>query len=195
MKARWIVLLTAVALLPAVTLAQAPAAPESPFSYTYLEFGYTETDYEIAGFDLDGDGFSLSGSFELNDDWHVFAGFGHDELDFNLDLDSWQFGAGYRHPLRDDVDIYGRVMFVNLEADVPGVGSADDDGLGLLGALRATVADNVEVEGGVQYVDIEESDTALFVEGRYYFEELSVGVGLVFGGDSDSIGVSARYTF
>jgi len=53
-----------------------------------------------------------------------------------------------------------------------------------------------EVEGGIQYTDVIDSDTSLQAFARYYFTEtLSAALGLTFAGDTDGIGVSARYSF
>jgi predicted porin len=193
-------LLIASVLVPAMGAAQqaerATPAQTKPFNYTYVELGYAETEFDLGGpGDIDGDGFTLRGSLELNDEWHAFASYGNADLDFGIDLDTWAIGAGYRYPLRDDTDIYGRLMYVDMEADT-GFGSADDDGLGLQVRLRHRLTDEFEVEGGIQYLDVNDSDTSLQAEGRYYFQDnFSVGVGLTFGGDSDGIGVSARLSF
>ena len=73
---------------------------------------------------------------------------------------------------------------------------ADEDGLGLQFRIRALVTDEFELEGGIQYVDIEDSDTSLQVVARYYFTEtFSAGVGLTLAGDTDGIGINARYSF
>jgi hypothetical protein len=192
-------LLITAALLPAVGMAQQGdrrATQSKPFSYTYAELGYAETEYDALGGDVDGDGLTLSGSIAINNEWHAFASYGNADLDFGIDLDSWALGAGYRYPLRNDTDIYGRVMFLNVEADLPGPGDADDDGLGLQARMRHWVNDDFEVEGGIQYLNVDDSDVSLQAEGRYYFQDnLSVGVGLTFGGDTDGIGISARYIF
>src|SRR5687767_4853597 len=97
-------LLMTTVLLPAIGAAQQterqrPTQPD-PFDYTYVELGYAETEFDVAGGgDLDGDGFTLTGSLQLSDDWHAFAAYGNADLDFGIDLDTWQIGAGYRYPL------------------------------------------------------------------------------------------------
>ena len=138
---------------------------------------------------------TLSGSFEINDDWHAFASYGNADLDFGIDIDTWALGAGYAFPLREDVDLYGRVLYLNIDVD-PGALAADEDGLGLQFRIRALVTDELELEGGIQYVDVEDSDTSLQVGARYYFTEtFSAGVGLTIAGDADGIGINARYSF
>jgi hypothetical protein len=74
--------------------------------------------------------------------------------------------------------------------------AADEDGLGLQFRIRALVTDQLELEGGIQYVEIENSDTSLQVAARYYFTEtFSAGIGLTVAGDADGIGINARYSF
>jgi hypothetical protein len=194
MKGVFRALIVSAVAVPAVCAAQQSTRPQSSaFSYSYAELEYADTEYDL-GQDVDGDGFAIKGSYELNDDWHVFASYGMADLDFGLDLDTLTVGAGYVYPLRDDVDIYGRVMYVKQDFD-PSI-NIDDDGLGLQARIRTRLSDDFEVEGGIQYMHVNDSDTSLQAEGRYYFnDDFSVGVGLSFAGDADGIGVSIRYSF
>ena len=184
-------------VLPALGAAQEPATrPQSPqFNYTYVEIGYDELDFDLGPVDVDGDGLTLSGSYEINDDWHVYASFGSYDLEFGIDLDEWRLGAGYVFPFKEDIDIYGRVLYIDQSADV-GPASADDDGLGLQARIRARVTDELEIEGGIQYVDVSDTDTSLQAGARYHFSEnFSAGIGINFAGDTDGIGINARYSF
>jgi hypothetical protein len=193
------VLLGTAALVPVVVAAQEtqqgrPTEPQ--FEYTYVEIGYDETEFEVGPGDIDGDGLTVSGSFELNNEWHVFASYGQADLDFGLDLDTFAIGAGYVYPLKSDIDLYGRVLYIDSEVDGPGPLNADDDGLGLQFRIRGRVSDELELEGGIQYVDVADSDTSLQAGARYHFSEtFSAGIGLTFGGDADGIGINARFQF
>jgi len=190
-------LLCTALLLPALSQAQEPATrPQSAqFNYTYVEISYDELDFDLGPVDVDGDGLTLSGSFEINDDWHVYAAYGSHDLDFGIDIDTWTLGAGYVFPLKEDIDIYGRVLYIDQSADA-GPGSADEDGLGIQARIRARVTDEFELEGGVQYVDVVDTDTSLQAVARYHFtENFSAGIGLTFAGDTDGISVNARYSF
>jgi opacity protein-like surface antigen len=190
-------LLTAV-VAPALGVAQesAPTRPQSAqFNYTYVELGYDETDFDVGPFDVDGDGLTLAGSFEINDDWHAYASYGQADLDGGLDVDTWTIGAGYVFPLKEDIDIYGRVLYIDTSVDA-GVLEADDDGLGLQARIRARVTDEFELEGGILYVDVSDTDTSLQASARYHFNEaFSAAIGITFAGDTDGIGISARYSF
>ena len=184
-------------LLPALVTAQESRPAKSSFNYTYVELAYDETDFDVGpGDDIDGDGLTLSGSFRLTDEWHLFAAYGQSDLDFGIDEDSYAIGAGYTFPLREDVDLYGRVLYIDQEIDLPGPANADEDGLGLQFRIRGRVSDKVEVEGGLQYLDVGDSDTSLQASARYYFTKaFSAGVGVTFGGDADGIGINARFSF
>lgn len=184
--------------LPAIAAAQQSSTrPQSPsFDYSYVELAYDESDFEIGNAEIDGDGFTLSGSFEINDEWHAYASYGNADLDAGIDIDTWVLGAGYVFPLRQDIDLYGRVLYVNSEVDAPGFGDADEDGLGLQARIRVLVTDELEVEGGIQHFDVGDSDTSLQVSARYHFSRsFSAGIGLTFGGDTDGLGINARYSF
>jgi hypothetical protein len=192
------VLFSTALLLPAITVAQETRPSQPEFDYTYVEIGYAETEFEVGGGvgDIDGDGLSVLGSFELNDEWHVVASYGQADLDFGFDIDTLTVGAGYVFPMQSDIDLYGRVLYIDSEVDGPGPLDADDDGLGLQFRVRGRVSDELELEGGIQYIDVADSDTSLQASARYYFTEtFSAGIGLTFGGDADGLGINARFAF
>ena len=139
-------LLCAAFLVPALGQAQEAARPQSAqFNYNYAEISYDELDFDVGPFDVDADGLTLSGSFELTDDWHVYASYGSYDLDpGNADVDTWTLGAGYVYPLKDDIDIYGRVLYIDQSSDVGGL---DEDGLGLQARIRARVTDEWRPSG------------------------------------------------
>ena len=113
-------LLVVAALVPTLGQAQQPT-PLPELSYNYAELSYDESDFDLGGADdVDGDGLTLSGSFEITEDWHAYASYTNSDLDFSIDIDTWALGAGYRYPLQDNVDIYGRVLYINSEVDGPG---------------------------------------------------------------------------
>ena len=189
-------LLCTALLLPALSHAQQSAPrPQSPeFSYTYVELAYDEADFDLGPGEVDGDGLTLSGSFEITEEWHAFASYGTYDLDFGLDVDTWMLGAGYVFPLRDGIDLYGRVLYV--DSDLDGPSNRNEDGLGVQLRIRARMSDVFELEGGIQHVDVFDSNTSLQGFARYHFtQEFSAALGITLGGNSDAIGISARYSF
>jgi hypothetical protein len=192
------VLVAAVLLLPALSSAQEAAkAGRSGFDYNFVELSYDKHDYDVsrAPDNIDGDGFTLAGSFKIADPWHVYASYGTANLDFGINVDTWTLGVGYSYSLKPNVDLYGRVLYIDQSAS-SGAFSAHDNGLGLQFRVRGRVNEKVELEGGIQYVDVASSDTSLQGSVRYYFSRsLSAGVGITFGGNADGLGVNVRYSF
>lgn len=181
-------LIAALAALPLATSA-------AEMSYTYVDLSYVDT--EIDDFDADGDGFLLRGSVRIHENFFVFAE--HQNLDFDRGIDStaWQVGGGVRWPLSNTLDIVGRVGFVKGEIETRGA-DFDDDGFLLGVRLRGVVAPKFELEGGIDYVDLDESgdDTSFTIEGRYFFLEQLAGQLIVgINDDATTIGIGARYTF
>ncbi len=191
-------LVATVLLVPALSSAQQASKPaRSGFDYNYAELSYDKHDFDVerAPDNIDGDGFTLSGSFKVADDWHVYASYGTANLDFGIDVDTWALGLGYNYALKPNIDLYGRVLYIDQSADL-GPFSSHDNGLGLQFRVRGRVNDKVEVEGGLQYLDVASSDTSLQASVRYYFTRaFSAGVGVTLGGDQDGLGVNARYSF
>lgn len=180
-------------------LAAALSAPvyAEGMSYTYIEGAYTDTEIDGSGVDVDGDGLSVSGAFELTDNLFLTAGYGNQDFDQGVDLDQWFAGIGGHLPLTDTVDVVGTLAYVDAELDT-GFGDADDEGYSAGLGLRARVLDNLEVEGGVTYIDLGDDldDTALNLGGRYYFTDtFALGAGYSRGDDVDSWNVSVRLEF
>jgi hypothetical protein len=168
-------------------------------SWSYLEGGYVNTD--IDGFDEEVDGFALRGSYELTDEVFVFAGYtdqGTSVSGFDIDVQSYNLGLGYAWPLGKALDLYGKLGYVSSEADVQGLGDADDDGYSLAVGLRGRAVEQLELEGAVSYVDLSDSgdDTTLDLGARWYFTpQFAFGVEGSFGDDANSYGLGVRWSF
>jgi hypothetical protein len=191
------VLVAAVLVLPALSSAQESSkSARSGFDYNWAQLSYDKHDIDLdRPSNIDGDGFTLSGSFKVADDWHGYGSYGTMNADFGINVDTWVLGLGYQYSLKPNVDLYGRVLYIDQSAS-SGQFSEHDNGLGLQFRVRGRVNDKVEVEGGIQYLDVVSSDTSLQASVRYYFSRaLSAGVGITFGGDQDGLGVNVRYSF
>lgn len=182
---------TTAALLP--FLAQAEG-----LSYSYLDAAYINTD--IDQFDEEVDGFALRGSFEITEQVFLFAGYANQSTEVfgtDIDVEQMNVGVGYAWPLAPSTDIYGKVGYVSAEIDAGGF-DADDDGYLLAVGLRGRPADQLELEGAVNYVDLSDSgdDTSVGLAARWFFtEQFAVGVEGEFGDDATTYGVGVRWNF
>jgi hypothetical protein len=181
------------AVVPGLAMAQQSARAQPDLSYTYVEATYDTNDYN----DIDADALTIAGSFKINRDWHVYASYSSADLDFGIDVDTLAIGAGYRYAIKDNVDLYGRVLYLNSDVHVPGpFDDESDSGLGLQFRIHSRINQQLEVEGGIQYLDVNDSDTSLQANVRYHFtDKFSAGIGITFAGDSDGLGINARYSF
>jgi hypothetical protein len=149
--------------------------------------------------DVDGDGLQLRGSLPVYQNFFALAEFQDLDLDNGVDATRLMVGAGGHWAVGNNLDLIARAGVVRYEVDF---GRFDDDDTGLFAGvrLRAIVAPKVEVEGGVEHqaVDVAgiDGDTYLIGEGRYNFTpQLSAGLLVTVGGDTDVFGVQGRFNF
>ncbi len=188
---------TKVSLVALSLAVSAPVLADDDMSYNYIEGAYIDTELEVGSTDVDGDGFGLVGSVELGENFFLTAGYGSQEFDDNVDLDQWSFGIGAHTPIADNVDLVGRVSYIDAEVDSR-FGSADDDGYGIGIGLCGRITEQIELEGGINYADLDDSgdDTSFAFGGRYYFtEQFAVGAGVDIGDDVSSVFAAARFEF
>lgn len=179
-------------LTPCVMLALPAAAfaVDEP-RYTYAELGYVNTDYD--DIDVDGDGFRLNGSYALHRNVHLVAGYEDVDLDRGFDASSWNAGIGLNFPLRPGLDAVGRARYIDFELDTPGGGDPDEDGYGLEGLVRAMIGPQLEINGGVRYVDIEDDETSLVIGGLYEVaKNFAISAEVDFGDDVTTFFIGGR---
>lgn len=167
-------------------------------SYNYIEGSYerVEFDDDFSG-DFDGDGFGIGGSFALNDQWHLFAGYSTADLDFDVDLDQLRLGGGFHMPISNNVDFVAEFSYVRLDASTS-FGSVDDDGFGLSIGARGMAADRLELAGWLDYVELDDSgdDTSIRGEAWYNFTEtFALGFSASSGDDVTQYGIGGRVYF
>lgn len=191
-------------MILAAALAMPGVTRAAGMSYSYVEAGYGETEIEADSVDMDGDGYRVSGSLAIAPTYHVVVEYSTADLEvenFNIDVDvdTISIGFGYNRPISPRADIIGRILYVDSDVQVDSpffAVSGDDSGLGMQFHLRGQVMERVEVEGGIDYVDVGDDDTTLLIEGRYFLTDaLALGAGLRFGDDTTSYGVSLRFNF
>lgn len=177
-------------------LALSVSAGAQGFDYNYFQLGYSSIDVDDVN--VDGDGMSLGGSFAINENYHVFAGYTSGDLDFNVDYTSWNAGIGYNSALSDKVDAYARLSYEYAELDVPGFREFDDDGFGFSVGLRFAATPDVELGAAINYVDLSDSgdDTGFEARALYNFTD-AFAMGLVgeWGDDISVYSLIGRFYF
>jgi hypothetical protein len=164
--------------------------------YTYAEIGYGQVNFDSP--DIDGDGFGIGGSYALTDQFFLLANYSTADLDFDVDYTDFNVGFGFNSPISDTIDFVATLSYVYVELEAPGFGSEDDNGLGGGLGLRALVNPQIELFGGVEYIDLSDSgsDTSLGAGARYNFnEQFAVGFAGSWSDDANSYTLSGRMYF
>ncbi len=174
----------------------APAFAEEEFSYNYVELGYVHS--HIDNVHASGHGYGISGSYGFAQHVHGFATYSDSDLDFNLNLKTFDIGAGLNWPVSPKLDVIGTVSYVDLKLDTPAFGSAHDSGLGLGAALRGRLTEALEVRGGVDYVNLNDNGdlTTGALGARFYFSQMfGLGADATFNGNGMTWMLGARLDF
>lgn len=185
---------TFVAALFGALLLASSSALASDLPYTYGELRYIDGEFD----DVDGDGFVIGGSYRINEQFYVVGGYTDLEFDVrrvDADGSSIEIGGGYIYPLNDTVDFNATFSLVRQEVEV---GNFDDKetGFQITAGARTMLAENVEVRGGLNFIDVDDSDLTIVLGADYYFtEQISAGITFQLAGDTDVITIGGRYYF
>jgi opacity protein-like surface antigen len=174
-----------------------PGVSRADFNYLAVEFSFVDVEYDVSIFNVDGDGFRIGGTVPLGESFYVGGEYSDYGFDFGVDGELIEIGGGYFTPLREDLDFVATFSYLDAEVSA-GPSSADDDGFSIGGGVRAQLADSVQVDAMLKFVDMDQgdSDTGLEVRGRYYFnEDFAVQAGLGLGTDFDTLTIGIRAEF
>jgi len=177
-------------------VALSASARAADFDYNYISLGYGQVDFDNPG--VDGDGFGIDGSYAISDDFHVFAGYTAADLDFGIDATTLSAGIGYNGALSEVVDLVARLSYEYVELDASGFGSVDDNGLGLGVGLRFAASDELELNAGINYIELSDSgnDTGFEAGGLYNLTDaFSLFINGDWSDDSSAYMVGGRFNF
>jgi hypothetical protein len=165
-------------------------------SYNFVQLGYQRV--ELDDINLDGDGFEIGGSVELNEYLFVLVDYSQAGFDFDIDLDQLQVGVGYHVGMSPTTDLIAVLSYVQAEASLGGLGSEDQDGFGVTLGARGAVTEKFELQGDVSYVDLGNGvdGTTFEIGGIYSFTEALAGtLKFDFEEDATVYAVGLRYYF
>lgn len=166
--------------------------------YNYLQASYGRVDLDVAGLDVDGDGFGISGSFSVGDNFHLFGEYQTADMGSGVDLSFLELGGGYHTDISPNMDVYANIGYIEIEVDSPGPGSADEDGFFVGLGLRGAVSEAVELFGGIDYIDFDDADSETRANAGFVLDltdKFSVGLKASFWDDVDIYQLNARFYF
>jgi len=181
---------------PAMAEQRTSMVRDNGFSYTYGQLAYDRWDLDN---DLDIDALTAEGSFALDE--HIFLrgslGFYDGDGRFGTDVDGHRLsgGVGFHTPLQRGLDF---VTSADIIYDEIEIGRADDDEIGfeLRGGVRHATTEQLELSGGLTYMDLYDDDLGVYGQGLFKLTPVvDLGARVIVGGDRDTYGVFGRYNF
>ena len=181
-----------IALLAATVISVPSVYAASP-DFNYVEGGYAKIDVDDTSYDPDG--FKVSGSALVGKNVFLNGSYTDtsDEVaNRDIDFNQLSLSLGYRMAASSNTDVYGVVSYEEAELE-----SYDQNGYGLTAGIRSRVTPNIELDGGVSYIDLDDDDdTYLNLGASYYFTpEAAVSISYRTSDDNDIMGIAARYSF
>jgi hypothetical protein len=164
------------------------------YNYNYVQGSYGRVDLDGAGFDVDGDGFGMSASFAIDDNFHVFGEYQTADFNFGANLKLLELGAGYHTSIAPNLDVYANLGYLNFDTN----GGADDDALSVGLGLRGAVSNAVELFGGLDYINFDKSDGETRANAGFNLaltEIFGVGLKASFWDDVNIFQINARMYF
>lgn len=182
-------------ILLACLVALPCAAYADGFQYTYLDAGYINSRGGMGLFNADGNGFGVGGAYAFDRTLNAFAGYSDQHFSAGLDGSSYDFGVGGHWAIQKDLDFVAGLSWVHAQVNTT-AGSGSDSGLGLNAGVRYRYNKKLELQGGVDDVNISGANTALDLAARYYLsDKFAVGGGLVIDSGSTGWNIGVRALF
>lgn len=167
-------------------------APASDLGYTYAELRYLDIDL---GDDVGADGGTAIGWYRLHENVFAIGQVVMTDADSGAEATTGALGVGFIMPLGDTWDAVAIGTARRTEIDTA-LGDVKEDGYGAQLGLRGMPIPKFEARAFVNYVDVVDDDTSIFVSGDYWFSPaFAAGVAAEFGGDADTFSVGVRYSF
>lgn len=146
----------------------APMAASAEINYNYIDGLYINTDVE----DLDdsADGFGVRGSFGLGRNFHLVGSWFNREIDTpvgDFDFDRTTAGLGIHGTITENADWLVEVEYLNEDFD----DFSDEDGYQVTAGFRALTGEQFEVDGGIRYADLDDSQTFGYLRGIYFLNQ------------------------
>ena len=171
--------LAALALFAAVPFA---ASAADGINYNYVQGGYAGTNTASG----DANGWGLQGSAALNQNFHLFGDFSHQDVKHSsADFDQWRVGVGYNRQVAQNTDLVTRVAYEKFDAG----SGLETDGYSVEAGARASLTPMLEGYAMAGYEDGQDYDGDFYgrVGAQVKFNQnwgLAADVKLVQGGDN-----------
>lgn len=181
--------------------ARTSSVRDNGMSYTYVQAGYENRDYDNA---FETDGLDTKVSYALDEHLFVRGGLQFFQGDSAIrcyffcgsvddDADGFELsaGMGFHTPLVTDLDLVVSGDIVHVDYDY-----GDDTGFAIAGGVRHATTDKLELSGGLFFENVIDSEFGLHGSALFHVAaKVDVGAELKLGDDVTTFGVFGRYNF
>ncbi|TDQ49380.1 outer membrane beta-barrel protein [Permianibacter aggregans] len=193
-----------VALAIATTVGSVQA---SDFNYNFVEGSYSNLDAKTGGISADANGFDVRGSYLIQPNIFLRGGFGIFDgdvdafgFDGDIEMDSWQIGAGYILPINRKTDVFFAIDHEERDIKLKSPFNFKDDVAvnSIEAGLRFKPITTVELFASLGHFDAEGGDNDLgFKLGGIAELSSKVGLGISYeeSFDLDTSRVFVRVAF
>ena len=185
-------------ILLTILIAFSASAGAQALSYNYFQGSYGRVDLDDSSFSAEGEGFGVSGSIAINENFNIAGEYQTADMDFGVDLSVLEVNLGYHTPISENLDIVAQLGYLNVEVDAAGFTSADDDAFLIGGGVRAAVSNNAEIHGGLDYIDFDQGDGEMRANAGFLIgltDEMDIGLKASFWDDVNIYQINLRLKF
>ena len=137
----------------------------SGLSYSYVEVGYLDTNLDVDGVDIDGDGYAFVASSDITDNLAVFITYEEEDYQFDIEGKAAQFGINYHTPISATGDLVVSISAADVEISQPLLGTQDDTGNAIRIGLRNQNSKVAEVSIFISRIDVfDDTDTSFALD-------------------------------
>jgi hypothetical protein len=168
------------------------AASAADLGYTYAEMRYLDVDL---GNGNQADGGTAIGWYRFSEHAFAIGQYATTESERGATASTIALGAGAILPLNAQWDAVAIGTLRETQRETP-AGDVDSGGYGAQLGVRGMPIPKLETRLFVNYVDVVDDDTSVFVSGDYWLSpSLAAGVAAEFGGNADTFSLGVRYSF
>lgn len=152
-------------IAPLALPVQSSSLIDRNFSYDYVEGGLSFGDAT---------GFEVGVSTELDGPWIGVGRFQYlndDEAGIDADLISISGGAGYVHPIQENIDLVTTAELEYAKVSVDGGGDDSEFGVRILGGGRFVATEQLELFASLSYRSVYDAELGFIAGGRYQLNE------------------------
>ena len=143
-------------------------------NWTYLSAGYARISLDnIAGNDIDMNGYQFNGSYSLSNNWYLHANYYDvsgdlplldDIMGLEFEASEWQAGLGFHQPVSENIESFFQLGYVRSEAGVVGFERDTLNGFQAATGIRYQVWQNLELSAALRYNDGSDVDSSTFAD-------------------------------